>query len=188
MPEAVNPTLHEEKLRELILYISEKSKDDERFGKTKFFKLLAYSDFRAYQLLGEPITGARYDKYQQGPVAPAALVAFEVLQEQGDLFLDPRPYHGYTQHHYVNRRAARTEVFTAAELRIVDNMLELFANYGSKAIADQSHQDFLGWQMVGDREEIPYRTVLLSHDHREPSEETKRAGAAALARFAEASK
>jgi hypothetical protein len=39
----------DEKLRELILYVSTLSKDDDNFGATKLNKLLFYADFLAYQ-------------------------------------------------------------------------------------------------------------------------------------------
>jgi hypothetical protein len=57
----------QEKLGELIVYISEKSANDPRFGATKLNKLLYFSDFLAYGNFGRPITGAIYRHLKQGP-------------------------------------------------------------------------------------------------------------------------
>ena len=52
---------------ELMLYISQKSKDDPKFGATKLNKLLFYSDFLAYANLGDSITGFEYQKLEHSP-------------------------------------------------------------------------------------------------------------------------
>ncbi len=50
------------KLGELMLFISKRTAEDRRFGATKLNKVLFFSDFLAYRLLGDPITGAQYRK------------------------------------------------------------------------------------------------------------------------------
>ena len=50
----------EEKLRELIIYISDKCIDDETFGAVKLNKILYLSDFDHYAKYGIPITGLPY--------------------------------------------------------------------------------------------------------------------------------
>src|SRR5204863_5344149 len=62
------------KLAELILFISERSEGDPRFGAGKLNKLLFYSDFGSYRLLGKSITGQQYQKLSNGP-APRRLAA-----------------------------------------------------------------------------------------------------------------
>src|SRR5258708_19742785 len=62
------------KLAELILFISERSEGDPRFGAGKLNKLLFYSDFGAYRLFGKSITGQQYQNLSNGP-APRRLAA-----------------------------------------------------------------------------------------------------------------
>ena len=50
----------EEKLSELILYISQKCATDPKFGAVKLNKILYLSDFLAFGNWGEPITGVEY--------------------------------------------------------------------------------------------------------------------------------
>ena len=56
-----------QKFRELIIYISKRSKSDPWFGAIKLNKILYHSDFRAFERFGVPLTGVRYWRLQQGP-------------------------------------------------------------------------------------------------------------------------
>lgn len=49
------------RLKELMLYVSERLFDDPSFGAVKLNKVLYFSDLIAYSSLGHPITGATYD-------------------------------------------------------------------------------------------------------------------------------
>lgn len=68
-----NRPQNDEKLKELILYLADRSNNDEKFGATKLNKLLFYADFLAYVYLGTSITGQEYQVLDQGP-APRRLV------------------------------------------------------------------------------------------------------------------
>src|SRR5687767_6704193 len=58
------------KFKELILYFSQRGIDEGLvIGSTKLNKLLFFTDFRAYLELGEPVTGATYQKLEKGPAA-----------------------------------------------------------------------------------------------------------------------
>ena len=56
-----------QKFRELVLYVANKSADDPYIGATKLNKLLFFSDFLAYAVLGRPISGAVYEKQNHWP-------------------------------------------------------------------------------------------------------------------------
>jgi hypothetical protein len=171
----------ESKLCELILYIVRKSDGDRKLGTTKLLKLLAYSDFEAYRRLGQPITGASYRKLPHGPAPRQAPEVIEILEERGELSESTSRVFNFAQRHYKALRAPDQSKFTKDEIQIVDGMIERFRSLGNKAIADRSHNDFIGWQMADDLDEIPYRTALLSNDS--PTGGTLAAGAAALARL-----
>jgi len=49
--------VNQDKFRELVLYLSEKSQDDKKFGATKLNKILYFCDFGSYVKLGQPVTG-----------------------------------------------------------------------------------------------------------------------------------
>ena len=59
---------NEEKVKELILLLSEMSEGDEYFGATKLNKLLFFADFLSYILHGKPISGYVYQARPEGPM------------------------------------------------------------------------------------------------------------------------
>lgn len=90
-----------DKLRELILYVADKCEDDRTFGAVKLNKILFYADFISFAEYGEPITGVKYRKFQQGPV-PTILkrVRFE-MEESGEVVVRKKSYHGRMQHRLI---------------------------------------------------------------------------------------
>ena len=54
-------------MRELILYVLQRSTQGPNMGGTKLNKVLFRSDFGAFLNLGEPITGHPYFKLKNGP-------------------------------------------------------------------------------------------------------------------------
>jgi hypothetical protein len=55
------------KMKELVLYLTAKSKGDPQFSAAKLNKLLFYCDFTAYRQLGRSITGFSYQRMPSGP-------------------------------------------------------------------------------------------------------------------------
>jgi hypothetical protein len=75
----------DEKLRELILYVSTLSENDPNIGATKLNKLLFYTDFLAYQKFGSAITGQEYQALRQGPAPKRLRPIIERMKRAGDL-------------------------------------------------------------------------------------------------------
>ena len=82
---AVEFRYDEDKFRELILYIAHKCSDNPGFGDTRLNKVLFFSDAFALQYLGEPVTGARYQKLKYGPAPRALLPVRREMEAAGDL-------------------------------------------------------------------------------------------------------
>lgn len=150
----------DERLRELILYICEKSSDDPTFGATKLNKILFYSDFWAYMHLGHPITGASYQRLPQGP-APKRLLPVRLEMERNEeLFVAEVPRHNYTQKRSVPLRPARLDVFSPTDLRFVDVVIGLFANDNARDVSEMSHD--IVWRTLADGDLIPYQAAFVS--------------------------
>lgn len=172
-----------DKLAELILYIAQQSASDPKFGKVKLIKLLAYADFEAYLRIGHSITGGRYQRLEHGPAPRDAPATLEALIARGDLRETKRMIGPFRQTCYVAGRRPNVAVFDQGELDIVNEILFRFARLGSKAISEASHRDFVGWDLVSEHEDIPYRTALLSDEP--PSDETLDHGRHVLNRLAQ---
>jgi hypothetical protein len=148
------------KFQELILYVAGKSWGDENFGSTKLNKLLFYSDFRAFAYLGEAITGAVYQRLPKGPCAKPLLPALRALEENGDAVEVQVTHADFTQKRVIPRRPARLDLFTAAEIDLVGDVLNMLRNDTAKAVSDRSHDEW-AWRAVTSGEEIPYSLALL---------------------------
>lgn len=152
----------DQKLAELILYISEKSEGDERFGATKLNKLLFFADFAAYWQLGRAITNQRYFRLPAGP-APRRLVPVrDGLIEDSALAMSERDYYGYLIKRTVALREANLGLFQADEIAIVDDVIRYFWKMNAREISDYSHR-FVGWKIAGDQEDIPYEAAFISN-------------------------
>jgi Protein of unknown function (DUF4065) len=164
----------EAKLKELVVYIASKSADDPNFGKTKLLKLLAYSDFRAYQRRGESISGATYIKLEHGPAPREGKHVLKRLRATERIDIVDEDVFGYTQNRVVAKDDPDTDVFDAAELEIVDEVLTFFWKYNNSEMRDLSHRDFVAWGIVNEKDEIPYETVYLTPRSEPTAEELTR--------------
>ena len=150
-----------EKFQELVLYIAEQSQDDPRFGAVKLMKLLFYSDFGAYRLFGEPITGATYQHYPQGPVPKEWKDTKRILIEAEDATEEVREYFMGNQKRLIPQRGANIALFDPVELKLVGEVIQEFENYNATSISEFSHREW-AWRSTNDREDIPYNTAWVS--------------------------
>ena len=157
---------NKEKMKELILYISDKSMADEKFGSIKLNKLLFYSDFLAYLNFGKPITGMEYMRLDQGPAPKKFLPIAKELQKENALEIVEREYHGHIQKRPIARRPAMLELFTAREIALVDEVIGKLRGLNAHDVSELSHR-FIGWKLADDGEVIPYSVAHI--EIREPS-------------------
>jgi len=151
----------EEKLRELILYIAQKSKDDLRCGAVKLNKLLYYSDFTAYRLLGRSITGAEYQHLPEGPAPRRGLPAQERLKRDGAMEMRYKPSVVGEPIHLIVPKRQPYPIFSKEEKAIVNRIIKEFWNLTGSELSDKSHKEF-GWRLTKLGETIHYRTAWLS--------------------------
>lgn len=167
----------QQKFRELILYISQKCADAPSFGATKLNKILFYSDFEAFYRFGEPITGAPYRRLKNGPAPKALLPARRQLEAEGALRLQkPDNYDempddaigfaigprgpNFSEHRTVALRAPYLDIFTDAELEVVDYIIQEFWDDTNTSSSKRSHND-IKWLSRNDMDDIPYEAAYL---------------------------
>ena len=149
------------RLQELILYVAERSEGDRRFGKTKLNKILFYVDFVAHRDLGQSITGQEYRKLPFGPVASGVEPALTRLEEAGDLVIRPERHSGYPQQRPLAVRRADPNVFSGAEIALIDEIIAELWDHSARDVSDLSH-DFIGWKAAESGAVIPYDTVCVN--------------------------
>src|SRR5271165_7371046 len=160
----------EEKLSELILYISQKCATDPKFGAVKLNKILYLSDFLAFGNWGEPITSVEYQHLRKGP-APRRLVPVrDALQKSGKLVVQTLPLKsGNRQVRTVNLVDPNLKVFSGREIALVDSIIEDLWDMDAEESSEFSHR-FVGWKMTQENEPIPYGSIFISDEPLSPAE------------------
>jgi len=157
------PSQSQERTRELILYLAERSENDPRFGRVKLAKLLFFCDFGAYAELGEPITGACYRKKAHGPLADEQLLAERDLQDSGAIEIQEVGRHVYTQKRIVPKRKPNLSWLSAEQRALVDEVVQRHWDDDATEIRSLSHT-FPGYEVAFDGERIPYHAVFISRE------------------------
>lgn len=149
------------KLGELILYVADKCAHDRYFGSTKLNKILFYSDFLAFKLLGEPITGTEYQRLEWGPAPKRLLPVLKSLEKAGSAVIKREMVIDHEQKRVVNLRAPDLSEFSGKQIALVDRVIDVLRDHTNTEVSELSHLNF-GWQVARDGETIPYSTILLS--------------------------
>jgi hypothetical protein len=149
------------RLGELILYIAQKSAGDRRFGDTKLNKLLYFADFVAYAALGEPVTGAVYQKLPHGPCPRRLIPVRDQLLADGAVDLVTEGV-GWPRKRTVAKRQPDLRGFTGEQVALIDEVIEHFWHYNARDIEGASHRVSVGWQLANMNEDIPYETALAT--------------------------
>lgn len=171
-PQRIQP--NEDKFRELMLLIARKSEGDPRFGALKLNKLLFYSDFLAYLMLGQPITGQEYFALENGPAPRYMVRVREQMCAKGDIAIRKTPTVSGTQDRTLALREPDLTNFTAQEVNLVDNVIQLFRDQTGTDLSELTHR-FPGWRLAADRETIPYSVALVGD--RAPTDAERKFGA-----------
>lgn len=152
------------KFKELVVYVASKSAGHERFGDTKLNKLLYFADTLAFQQLGQPLTGARYQRLPQGPAPRALLPLREELKTEGAVRVEQQGVVPRRRTVTIATREADTSVFTEYELSLVDQVIDALADLSAADVSELSREQAPGWRLVDDGDDIPYETALISQD------------------------
>jgi hypothetical protein len=158
-----NLVADERKLAELVLYISQKCANDPTFGAVKLNKILCFSDFLFYAYHDRGITNVDYQKLPNGPAPRRLIPVRDELIKNGELAIQEIALKsGYTQKRTVNLRSPNLDIFTGAEIAMVDRVIESMQEVTAELASDMSH-NLVGWLVVEDNETIPYNTIYFAN-------------------------
>jgi Protein of unknown function (DUF4065) len=152
----------DEKLRQLILYVAHKTKDDPRCGAVKFNKLLFYSEFTSYRLYGHTITNAEYQHLAEGPAPRRLLPLRTLLLEEGAITMEhlPSPI-GEPLQKLLPKKNPKTPALSGDDRNVIDNVVDFFWNLNGTEISDQSHREY-AWRLTTEGQTIAFSTAWLS--------------------------
>lgn len=156
------------KLKELILYVSDRHEMDDSYGSVRLAKTLFYADFLFYAKHGRSITDERYIRRSRGPMPDSMLDVRDEMVRKQELVVKQRDYLGYPQKRPIAIREPDLSMFSGEEIAMVDYVLAKLEGQSATAVSDLSHR-FEAWKLAHDGEEIPYQTAFISE--REPTAE-----------------
>lgn len=155
-------TYRDDKFRELMLYIAQQMENDLTFGATVLNKVMFFSDFLAYRVLGEPITGATYQKLDYGPAPRRLLPEQQRLTDEGRAVVQARLRGAKTQRRLVALDKPDLDLFRGSEIALVDQVIAALQGYGAAGVSELPHKASVGWLAVELHDDIPYGTIFLS--------------------------
>lgn len=153
------PSLHVNKLKNVLLYILEHCAGKPNVGETVLYKLLYFVDFNYYELYEEQLTGASYRKLPFGPVPQKLDAIISHMIEIGQLQRFKTTYHGYPQTRYLPLEKADLTQIKASELVVIDKVIEQMSDWSPSMLSNYSHGD-KPWKASKDGEEIKYELVF----------------------------
>lgn len=161
--DAASTTQHavdESKLQDVILFFVRHGETD--LGKTKLMKLLYFADFGHYRQHYVPITGAAYQKWPQGPVAPRALDLLREMVRDGLIRREDLPVGTKVMQTHVMSHPDWSELATLdeAEKATVREVWKKWRNATTNEIVSASHKE-PGWLSTPLYDVIPYHTALF---------------------------
>jgi hypothetical protein len=157
----VSTSFDRQKFAELMLYTADRSSEDPRFGATKLNKILYFSDFKAFGMHGESITGATYRHLDCGPAPLELLETLSVMERGGEIERVDRKYFNYQQKVIKSLRQPQIrDLLPDDEVAIVDQVIEERRVLNASEVSAPSHLEEDG-QLAGDREVIPYESAYI---------------------------
>jgi uncharacterized phage-associated protein len=157
------PTLHIDKLKNVLLYILEHCAGKPNVGETVLYKLLYFCDFNYYELYEEHLTGAQYRKLPYGPIPQNLDSIISQMIEKRQLQSVKTEYHGFAQTRYLPLEKADLTQLLASEKEVIDKVIEQMSDWSATAISNYSHGD-LPWDVTDEGQDISYELAF----YREP--------------------
>lgn len=150
-----------DKLKNIVLYILNKCGGKPNVGETVLYKLLYFSDFDSFEIIGEPITGMNYVKLQYGPVPQSCEydLVIKEMAKKNELKIISQNYYGMPQKRYIALADYDINIFKPQELEIIDSAVDRFSDMSAVQIEDCVHGD-TPWKESEDKDIINYDLVF----------------------------
>lgn len=153
------PVLQMDKFKNVLLYLLERCSGKPNIGETVLNKLLYFCDFNYYELYEEHLTGARYKKLPYGPVPQQFDSIINEMIDAGQLKRIKTEYHGFPQTRYMPLEKPDLTQLSAAEITVIDQVIQQMSDWNANMISDYSHED-KPWRATTDGDYISYNLVF----------------------------
>jgi hypothetical protein len=151
-----------ERLREAILYVSERCEKAKRFGMIKLNKIIWRADFRAFQARHLPITGAGYHKLKLGPAPIEMRPVLEEMRAKREIEIESVDVDSKSEKRVIAILPSNVNFFNADDLKYFEEAIEYYWDKTGTEASDDSHG--VAWKTRAEKEKIPYEAVFLNDD------------------------
>jgi transcriptional regulator with XRE-family HTH domain len=153
------PQKNLKKFREVLLYILSKVGAKENVGETVIYKLLYFIDFDFYEKYENQLVGATYIKNKYGPTPVEFAKIVEKMIKDGEIEKVKSEYFKLQQTKYLPRRKPDLVNLTAAEIEVIDDVLNRLSEMNASQVSAYSHSD-VPWMSTKDGDTIDYESVF----------------------------
>ena len=151
----------QERLREMILYVSERANAAPRWGKTKLNKILWRADFEAFLERQVPVTGRAYQRLPNGPAPVEMAPVLAEMINAGLVSIDHAVISaGIIEERIVPNEKPNLRFFSADDLRFVDEAISYLWSDTAADVSRDSHG--IAWKSRADGDPMPYELAYLS--------------------------
>ena len=151
------------KFAELMLYIAHKCRNETRFGQKKLSKIIYYCDIGAFRRHLKPITGAAYEKMDEGPVPLSFYQTQRELVDQGKARIVEKPVVKYTEQRFepIGSIGELSSQFSDEERGIVDEVIDCMREMTGSETSLRSHGEF-SWRAAEPNGDMSYESSLIA--------------------------
>lgn len=152
----------QDRLRELVLYVSSRALDMPRWGKTKLNKILWDADFSSFLERGSPVSGRPYQKLKAGPAPIEMPFILAEMENDGLIDIEMVRAGDRVEHRIVAKVEASTRFFSPDDLHYVDRSIRRFWELTAAEASGESHG--VAWKTREELDPLPYESAILSDE------------------------
>jgi hypothetical protein len=150
-----------DKFKALVHYVIWKAGDRDGFGATKLYKVLWFSDARAFMLHREPITGEVYIREKYGPLPKHAMGIINELQNEGAIRVWNDVHFSKSMRRFKSLRNPDRIALSNEQRAIVEYWIKhIDQDHTAASISEESHDT--AWEIAKLGEEIPYHAIFAN--------------------------
>jgi hypothetical protein len=160
------------RLRQLILYVSDKCKGARYFGAIMLNKIIWKADFDSFAVRGVPITGREYRRQKFGPALREMKPLQNEMLQQGAIRIERRVYNDdIVELRTEPQDMPDISLFTAEDLSYVDASISHYWDMTGTESSDESHG--VAWRTRANGDPMPYESALLSDREPQPAQQRR---------------
>lgn len=135
------PSLKKKKLESVLLYITGECGAKPNMDVSLLMSLLYFCDYNYYEIHEEQLTGLLYTKQSFGPSSDQLVRIISEMEAEKKLLRIKSSYLGKPQIKYLPGIHANLKQINAAEINVIDRVIEQFSDWPSSALNAYSKED-----------------------------------------------